>query len=109
MQNHRLSKILKFSRLLLIAAGLASLAACVSMVASAGSGLGGTTTSTAPCASGQSRNAAGQCVAVLDNTARALPFTGSPSADMARFGAVLLAAGGLAVLAAKRLRTSTAG
>ncbi|MCC6433902.1 MAG: hypothetical protein IT196_02635 [Acidimicrobiales bacterium] len=76
---------------------------------SAGSGLGGTTTSTAPCASGQSRNAAGQCVAVLDNTARALPFTGSPSADMARFGAVLLAAGGLAVLAAKRLRTSTAG
>jgi hypothetical protein len=41
MQNHRLSKILKFSRLLLIAAGLASLAACVSMVASAGSGLAG--------------------------------------------------------------------
>jgi hypothetical protein len=41
MPNHRLSKILKFSRLLLIAAGLASLAACVSMVASAGSGLAG--------------------------------------------------------------------
>lgn len=41
MPNHRLSRILKFSRLLLIAVALAPLAACVSMVASAGSGLAG--------------------------------------------------------------------
>lgn len=75
---------------------------------SGGSGLGGTSTSTAPCASNQTRNAAGECVNVLSTGAGQLPFTGSASEDMARFGAIVLAAGALAVIAARRLRAAQA-
>lgn len=59
----------------------------------------------APCAPGQTRDAAtGQCVAVL--AGGLLPFTGSESADMARFGGAMVLGGLLFVVAAKRWRSA---
>lgn len=64
-----------------------------------------TTTTTAPCVAGQVRDAVtGSCVAQV--SAGALPFTGSPTGDLARFGLAMAAAGLLIAAAAHRWRTA---